>query len=907
MIDFAIRSFDNRAKNKRQAAEGSNLTNFAYDLAPFDEWEAIWIEKPTANHRDWARYTIEADVAIESGGADALFGFRDDRHYAGCGVDAAGNVLTLYAVRAGVRTELSRAPLPPSAAAPNRVELRIAWGRDAVRAYVDGAFVCEADADAVPAGAFGFATGDGQRAVIRDLRVFAEDGRALYANRFYDPAAIQFSAGRIEGASGLLLEPRTLSVCESPVVVDSPLFRKSFDLGGDVTRAVARVYAVGWYELRINGRKVDNRALAPANTPYQRRMLYDAYDVTPALRAGGNAVGLWLGNGYNLNYSRWGWKWRRDKAVLLQLDIELADGGRRRIVTDETWRTADSPLLVNDIYDGETYDARREQPGWDAYGFDESGWLPAARAVPPEGRLEPNAQPPVRAFAPIEPVASFRPREGVIVYDFGQNVAGWVETRAEGAAGARLTLKYSELIDASGNIDPWTNRNAKATDVYILSGEGVETYEPRFTYHGFRYVEASGDVEPLSIRAVPIHADVRETGRFACSDPLLNRIQSNIRWSFLNNLVTIPTDCCQRDERTPCMMDSAVVEEAGIYNFDMRSYYRKWLGDVEDSFTNPDWSGDKVTLPWHLYWYYGDLETLGEHYETMRAYIDHLDSKWPEGVVTEGFGDWCAPNEDGWESYFREVDIVNTALYYKQATVVSEAAGVLGRTEDERRYAELAEKVWHAFHRRFYAGDGVYGGGSQTAQLMPLAFGMVPEGTVAAAVRGLTEAIAAKGNHPDTGIYGTRYLLDVLADHGAVDLAFELLKQENYPSFGYQIAQGATTLWEQWSPKGGMHSHDHAMFGGIGASFYSRLAGIRPLTPGYETVLIQPNVPSGLEWVEASVDTARGRIAASWRKEAETLRLVVDIPAAVVSARIVPPNGAGEPLVVGPGRHVLPL
>jgi alpha-L-rhamnosidase len=883
------------------------LTDLWFDTKPFGEWKAKWIEKPLEDHRSWSRYTIEADVAIESGGADVLFGAQDERHYAGCGIDLRTNIMTLYTVEDGVRTALSQAEIPNGDASvpPVRIELRVERSAEAVRAYANGALVCAANAAGdIRSGTVGFATGQGQRAVFRDLRVYAEDGRALYVNRFYDPSAVHFSAGRIEGASGLLLVEETVSLCMTPILVDSPMFRASFDLPEEPKRAIARVYAVGWYELSVNGRKADDRVLAPANTPYERRMLYDVYDVTSALRSGGNAVGLWLGNGYNANYSRWGWKWKRNKAVIMQLDVELADGTKRRIVTDETWRTFDSPVLVNDIYDGETFDARRLQPGWDMAGFDDAAWRTAAEAVPPEGALEPNPQPPVRAFAPLAPARVLRPREGAVVYDFGQNVAGWANVRVEGPTGSRVTLKYSELADAEGNLDPWTNRNAKATDVYILRGGGVETYEPRFTYHGFRYVEAMGDVEPIEVRAVPIHADVRETGRFECSDPLINRIQSNLRWSILNNLATIPTDCCQRDERTPCMMDSAVVEEAAIHNFDMLRYYRKWLGDIEDSLTNPDWSGDKVTLPWHLYWYYGDAEALRTHYDAMRDYIEHLAAKWPEGIVTEGFGDWCAPNEDGWEAYFREVEIVNTALYFKHASVVSEAAGVLGRSEEQRRYAELADSVRRAFRERFYDGDGAYGSGSQTAQLLPLALGLTPEDDVPAVVGRLTDAIAAKGNHLDTGIYGTRYLLDALADSGYVDLAFEMLTQSSYPSFGYQIEQGATTLWEQWSSKGDMHSHDHAMFGGIGASFYTRFAGIRPLTPGYETVLIRPCVPKNLEWVDACVDTPRGRIAVTWRKDAGALRLEADIPPGVVSARIAPPNGSGEEVVVGPGRHI---
>lgn len=873
--------------------------------AGFRGWNAKWITRPMPDAADWERYAMEASVSVESGGATLLLGARDERNYVACALDAEAGQLRLYEAMDGVRREFGQAPAP-ELLVPDAIAVRVALGGETVCVTVNGRPAMQAAAPAGAKGTVGFKTEAGQRAVFRELRVIGEDGRALHVNRFYDPSVTQFSAGVIDGSgNGLRLEGDLSSVCDAPIPVDSPLLRKTFEVPGRIVKAIARVYAAGWYELSVNGRRADEGVvLAPANGPYERRLLYDVYDVTEALQPGGNAIGLWLGNGYNANYSRYGWKWKRDKAAIAQVDVELADGRTLQVVTDESWRTADSPLLLNDIYDGETFDNRKTLPRWDRFEYDDAGWSGVVLADPPGGALERSGQPPVRTQARLEPVQARSPRAGVVVYDFGQNVAGRAAVRARGAAGSRLTLRYSELAGPDGSIDPWTNRNARATDVFILAGEGVESYEPRFTYHGFRYVEVTGDAELLGIEAVTLHCDVRETGWFDSSDGLLNRIQSNLRRSILNNLVSIPTDCCQRDERTPCLMDSAVVEEAAIHNFDMQAYYRKWLGDIEDSLSNPDWSGDKVTLPWHLYTYYGDIDALRDYYEPMRSYVDHLTDKWPSGIVAEGFGDWCPPNDDGWDNYFREAPIVNTSLYARQAAVVAEAAAVLGRTADAGRYAALARSIGQAFHERFHRGDGRYGDGTQTAQLMPLAYGLVPRELVAQAVQRLTEAIAAKGNHVDTGIYGTRYLLDVLAEHGHVDLAFEMLSQRDYPSFGWQIAQGATTLWEQWSFKGGMHSHDHAMFGGIGASFYTHLAGMRPLEPGYARIGIKPYVPAGLERVEASVRTARGRIVSGWRKEEGRLLLAVEIPPGATATIELPlPDGGRERIEAGPGRH----
>lgn len=872
--------------------------------------KAAWIAAPVADHRAWDEFAIDFSVALESGTLEVLFGVQSEAQFSGCALNAASGSVTLFAYSDGVRQPLAQALAPELANKPSAFIVRLERSAAEVAVRIGGRTVLSARESGRAPGTIGFRTETGTSAVCRDLRVSAPDGRILYVNRFYDPAAIQFGGGRIDGSgSGLRLDENVLAICEAPVSPDSPLLRKDFDLPSPVVRAELAVYALGWYELSVNGAKADSRVLTPANSPYDRRLLYDVYDVTGMLKTGTNAIGLWLGNGYNMNYSRWGWKWKRSKAVALELTATLEDGSTMTVATDESWLTKPSPLLANDIYDGETFDARLAQPGWNTPGFAAEGWVRAARAEPPEGEFARSEQPPVRAFAPLQPVRVLRPRDGAAVYDFGQNIAGWARAAVRGPAGSRIALRYSELIGADGAIDPWTNRNAKATDVFILDGGSErETYEPRFTYHGFRYVEATGDAELLELLAVPVHASVEEAGAFGCSDETLARIQSNLRWSILNNLYSIPTDCCQRDERTPCLMDSAVVEEAAIHNFGMQSYYRKWLGDIRHDAGNPDWSGDKVTLPWYLYMYYGDRETLETFYPSMSAYVDTLTAKWPAGIVEEGFGDWCVPNDDGWENYFNEVAIVNSALYCRFARIVSQAADVCGHADDALRFSALADRLGEAFESRFHVGNGIYGSGSQTAQLMPLAFGIVPASRVGKAVEGLIAAIEAKGRRLDTGIYGTRYLMDVLADHGHIDLAMELLTQPEYPGFGFQIAQGATTLWEQWNEKGGMHSHDHAMFGGIGASFYTRLGGIEPLSPGYESIRIRPRVPSRLEWVNARLKTTKGEIVSDWRREGDAIRLEVVIPEGAKAVIVLPEPGTGAAMVhgerfVGPGRH----
>lgn len=907
----------------------------------FANWRADWITRPQPDHRSWDMHTLEVQVSIEAGGcAEIRFAVQDAENARICSLDTAAGRVTLLTETDGGRREHAQATaaeLGSSAAGagssqggesgevrqagPNEAEavaramrsvaVRIVQdgakvavtlnGREALQADLLSGAAAGIESSRAGLGTVGFRNAADSTAVFRELRLFDAQGRALYVNRFYDPSTLHFGGGEIDpSGNGLRLLPGTTTLCEEPLPVDAPLFRRSFELSSKPTDARLRVYALGWYELSLNGRKIGDRVLAPANSPYEQRLLFDTYEgeeLLELLREGTNVWGAMLGGGYNFNYSRWGWKWKRDKAWIAQLDLTLADGSILTVGTDEFWSTAPGPLLMHDIYDGETFDARllpdrwnepfseeasaSENAGGASAPFpDPAGWRSAVRAPAPEGASEPNAQPPIRAHEPLRPICAYQPEPGVTVYDFGQNTAGWARIRIRGQAGDRIALTYSELIDEQGRIDPWTNRNASARDVYVLRGEGEECYEPRFTYHGFRYAEvrASESIRMIGIEAVPVHADVQTSGTFRSSDPLLEQIQDNIRRSILNNLVSIPTDCCQRDERTPCLMDSAVVEEAAIHNFDMKAYYRKWIGDIAGSDSNPDWSGDRVTLPWHLYRHYGDLGLLREAYPSMKAYIEYLAGRWPEPIVTEGFGDWCPPNDDGWENYFGEPELVNTVLYAMQAGVAAEAAAALGEAEDASRFGALAAEIRTAFGRRFGQGSGVYGSGSQTAQLLPLAFGLVPEAEIQSAFARLVAAIEEKGRHLDTGIYGTRHLLDVLADHGRIDLAYELLTQRTYPSFGWQIEQGATTLWEQWSFKGGMHSHDHAMFGGIGVSFYTRLAGIVPLEPGYAKIGIRPYIPAGLERAEGELHTPVGRIFSGWNREAERLTFAIEIP-----------------------------
>jgi alpha-L-rhamnosidase len=684
-----------------------------------------------------------------------------------------------------------------------------------------------------------------------------------------------------------------------PLPKDCPRLRKAFVLAKPVRFATASVCGLGFYELYLNGRKVGDHVLAPANTPYAQRLLFDTLDVTDLVKQGDNAAGLWLAAGYSDDYSKWGWKWELAKQAILQLDVVFQDGTKTTIVTDDSWQAGSSPITFASLYHGETYDAGLETPGWATAGFLAEGWQPVRVFEATAAKLAPNTMPPIRVIERIKPIGMSESKPGVFIFDMGQNIAGWVHIRAQGKRGARIVLRHSELMGADGLIDPWTNRDAKATDTFILRGESSETYEPRFTYHGFRYVEVAGyPGRPAldDITGCVVHADVQSAGTFVTSDDVINRIHSNCVWSMRGNFMSIPTDCCMRDERTPCQMDSQAYEDAALCNFWMDRYYTKWLGDIQGGRGNPDWNGDMVFLPWRLYQCYGDAPILKDNYENMRGFVEALHAKTPGHIYTEGFGDWCAPSDGSWEGYHRNVTEVNTSLYAAIARITGETAAILGKSEDAARYAGWSDEITRAFHEKcFDVKTATYGNGTQTAAILPLALNLTPREMRSRVFDGLVATIQGRNKgHLDTGIFATRYLMDVLCDFGQPDLAVSMLKQPTYPGFGDQIAQGATTLWEQWSFKGGMNSHNHAMFAGVDSSFFTRLAGITALKPGFAQIGIRPVIPKALTFAEATRETVKGRVAVRWQKSNGKTGITVTVPVNTTALVSIPADNADD-------------
>lgn len=664
--------------------------------------------------------------------------------------------------------------------------------------------------------------------------------------------------------------------------------RKEFNLNRGAKRARAYICGLGYYELRLNGKKVGDNVLDPGWTTYDKRVLYTTYDVTQFLQSGKNVVGVMLGKG-----------WSPSKALLLQVNIELEDGKEMSIVSDSSWKALNSPVVSDSIYNGEVYDARLETPGWDLPGFDDSTWSPAEVVKGPKGALSTQMMPPIKVVDTIIPLKMTNPRPGVFVFDLGQNFSGWVRLRVSGPRGTEVRLRHAELLYDDGMINTENLRGARAEDIYILKGEGEECFEPRFTYHGFRYVELTGfpGVPAIdSIRGRVVHSAVEPIGNFSCSKPILNQLQRIILWGQKTNLHSIPTDCCQRDERMGWLGDAHCTAEEAMINFDMAAFYTNFIRDIRDAQdsngtitdtiphvwgqrpADPAWGTAYPLLCWYMYQYYGDTRILEEQYEGLKKYVEFLRSKEEDGLVTYSYyGDWVSVEKT-------PGSLVSAFYYYYDVKILADVADVLGKIEEAKAYKQQAENIKAAFHTRFFKPEtGSYASGTQTANALPLFLDMVPK-TVRGSVSGnlINDIVYGHNTHLTTGVIGTKYIMELLTRLNASHLAYELATQTTYPSWGYMIENGATTLWELWQNKTGpsMNSHNHPMFGSVGAWLYKALAGINLAegSVGYDKILIQPQMVRDLRYASGSTRTLRGTVSCAWNRSDRSVSLDVVIP-----------------------------
>jgi alpha-L-rhamnosidase len=694
-----------------------------------------------------------------------------------------------------------------------------------------------------------------------------------------------------------------------------PLLRKTFTLARPAARARLYATALGVYELRLNGRRVGEDVFAPGWTDYAKRLQYQTYDVTSLLVEGENVLGAILGDGWF--QGKIGWM-RRAHGVygpgptrlLLRLDVEKADGGRLVVTSDESWKGAPGPILQSDFMDGETYDARLERPGWDRAGFDAGGW-DAVDVIEDKAPRKLVAQPDagVRVTEELLPVSVKEPKPGVFVFDLAQNMVGWVRLRVSGPAGTAVTLRFAEMLNPDGTVYVANLRKAKCTDRYVLRGEGEEVWEPRFTFHGFRYVEVTGypgRPGPGAVTGRVAHSAMPVHGSFSCSSKMLNKLQQNIVWGQRGNFLSIPTDCPQRDERLGWMGDAQIFVRTACFNMDAAAFFTKWCRDVVDA-QNPDgafadvaprlsgvlppdaspaWGDAGVICPWVVYLCTGDRQILQEHYPAFVKWVEHVRRANPDLLWTKrvgnNYGDWVAVGSN------TDKGVLATAYFAQTTRLVSRIAKVLGKEEDARKYEELFGRIRAAFNKAYVAPDGKIKSHTQTCYLLALRFDLLPEGLRPAAVRYLVEDIRAHGTHLTTGFLGVGHLLPALSEAGQWDVAYRLLLNETFPSWGYSIKHGATTIWERWdgwtAEKGfqdpGMNSFNHYSFGSVGEWMYAHIAGIDldPENPGYKRVLVRPRPGGGLTFAKGELQTPYGRVATEWRIEAKQFRLKVVIP-----------------------------
>jgi alpha-L-rhamnosidase len=701
-----------------------------------------------------------------------------------------------------------------------------------------------------------------------------------------------------------------------PVPRGCPLLRKEFDLGGPVRRATLYASALGCYRMYLNGRPVGDDYFTPDWTDYHKRVYYNTYDVTDLVRPNArNAIGGVLGAGWYcgpVGWQRQGNVYGDKARLLVQLEIERADGTIQTVATDGTWRAAFGPWIEGELIAGETYDATKEIAGWDSAGLDDAAWRPAAVGDSIAAKLQAFPGVTVRETDALRPVKISEPKPGVFVFDMGQNFAGFARLKVRGPAGTRVVLRFAEMLNPDGTIYTTNLRGARATDTYVLKGQGEEVWQPRFTFHGFRYVEATGyPGRPTedAVTGVVVNSDIPLAGQFECSSPMVNRLYRNIVWTQRANFISIPTDCPQRDERLGWTGDAQAFVGAAAYNADVAAFFTKWLVDLDDA-QAPDgefpnvapravetkggvaaWSDAGTICPSTVYQVYGDRRLLERHYAAMARWVEFCRAHSKDLLrPAEGHGDWLSINAD------TPKDVIATAYFAHSAKLTADAARRLGKQADARKYDGLFEQIKTAFNKAYVAPDGKIKGDTQTCYVLALAFDLLPPEQRAAAARRLANDIRAHATHLTTGFVGTSLLMPVLSATGNTPLAYRLLLNDTFPSWGFTIKHGATSIWERWDgwtpDKGfqtpGMNSFAHYAFGAVGQWLFQTVAGIDTEEPGYKRLLIRPQPAAGLTWVKAACRSIHGPIATHWKTENGTLMLSVSIPANTTATVCLP-------------------
>jgi len=712
-----------------------------------------------------------------------------------------------------------------------------------------------------------------------------------------------------------------------------PIFRKEFKSAKKIQSATAYITAHGMYEACLNGKRIGDGYLAPGWTSYNKRLQFQTYDVTNLLNNGTNAVGITVGNGWYRGYLAWGGNkdvWGKDIALLFQLDITFSDGSKESIVSDNSWKSSTGSIVNTEIYDGETIDARKEKTGWCNPGYNDADWKTVVIKEYSKSILVASQNEPVRKHEIFHPIKVITTPKGEKVIDFGQNLVGWVIVKAKGNAGDKISISHAEVLDKKGNFYTDNLRAAKARVDYILKGGGEETFEPHFTFFGFRYIRIEdypGEIKPENFTAVALYSDMQPTGTFTCSNPLINQLQHNIQWGQKGNFLDVPTDCPQRDERLGWTGDAQVFSRTASFNMNVNNFFAKWLKDVaadQESngsvpFVVPNvlgpgasgstgWADVCTIIPWNMYLAYGDKKILEQQYASMKAWVEYMKGKSKNDLWNTGFhfGDWLFyrpfDDNDG-RSAVTDKYLIAQCFYAYSTQLLINAATVLGNTNDVTNYTALLKRIKDAFLKEYLTPNGRLVSNTQTAYVLALNFDMLPETQRAEAAGRLADNVKSYGNHLTTGFLGTPYLCHVLSRFGYDSVAYKLLLQDTYPSWLYPVKMGATTIWERWDgikPDStfevpSMNSFNHYSYGAIGDWMYRVVSGIDTYedAPGYKHIKIMPHPGGNLAFANADLKTYYGTVSSHWKMEGGKFQLDVEIPANT-KATIYIPAGSVE-------------
>jgi alpha-L-rhamnosidase len=706
--------------------------------------------------------------------------------------------------------------------------------------------------------------------------------------------------------------------------------RRTLALSKTIQNARLYVTALGSYRVFMNGTRVGSDDLTPDFTDYRKRVLYQAYDVTSLMVSGNNVISALLGDGWYGSGLTWVGMhfFPPPDRFVAQLELDYSDGSHDTVVTDESWKAAASPILKSDIYGGEVYDARLEQSGWEKPGFDDSKWKPAVVADAPAISVSSQITAPARVIAILDAKSATPVANGAYIFDLGQNMVGWATLKVKGAAGTKIRLRFAEILNPDGTIYTANLRNADATDVYILRGSDEETFAPHFTFHGFRYVEVTGYPGTPALDAIKGEVVSSVSGdpvaRLTTSSDLVNHMWSIGIWGQRGNFLSIPTDCPQRDERLGWMGDAGVFWRTGSYNFDIAAFSQKFMQDIVDAqtpqgaFTNvspdtlpfggdgsvgaPGWGDAGVIVPWTTWMQYGDKAIIEQNWDAMQRWMEFIQSRNPDFLRKNGvgpnFADWLAPDGN------TNKDLLATAYWALIANMMSQMAHAVGKETDAKRYDDVMQSIRAAFQKAYIKEDGTVGTGTQTSYVVALYTKLAPAALEPALVDKLVKDIEAHNWHLSTGFLGTPFLLFTLADHGRSDVAYRLLLNDTYPSWGYMLSKGATTWWERWNGDTGdpaMNSYNHYAFGSVIAWVYRYAAGIdtTPDSPGFKEIVIHPHLDSRMTSARAEYDSIYGKIVSDWKgTSAGPFSLQVTIPANT-SAKVFLPVVAGAHITEG--------